>query len=107
MADFAVASISVAIVHDEAKGRCLVASRPFVAGEVVIQEQALCFASYRTRAADVSSEEMSTRLVEAYRGTNDKILQSVTPKRSIKIILCHSYPFVVICISAFPVTVYR
>lgn len=77
MADFGAAAMALVVVQDEVKGRCLVAGRPFAAGEVIIQEQALCYASYRSKAPDVLSEEMSTRLVEAYRGTNDKILQSV------------------------------
>lgn len=80
------------IIYDEAKGRCLVASRAYAPGEVIIAESALVYASYKTREPDIISEDMSARIVGAYRGTNQKVLTQIPSivKALVKLKKCQS-----------------
>lgn len=55
----------IAIVHDELKGRCLCALRDYKPSEIIIEEDAFVFATYKKYETDFPTKEMSKLVVKS------------------------------------------
>ena len=77
---------NVAIVVDQKKGRCLVANRDFNPGDILIQEEALCYARYASNIKSKTATELTFPMgksiqdsfADAYKASNKKILSQLT-----------------------------
>ena len=73
---------NVSVVLDQRKGRCLIANKDFNPGDMLIQEEALCYARFSNNVKSNSAAELAFPMgrsiqdlfVDAYKSSNKNVL---------------------------------